>query len=99
MVDRALIPNSMVIPGSSGSLQMVDHTLTDAMCQDMQCVSSSIYPLIISNVRGARQMLADPDWKAEDQKGARTNSSAGNNQGGDMPGWMFKEESNRGNYE
>ena len=27
IVDRALIPDSMVIPGSSGSLQMVDHTL------------------------------------------------------------------------
>ena len=26
IVDRALIPDSMVIPGSSGSLQMVDHT-------------------------------------------------------------------------
>ena len=29
IVDRALIPDSMVIPGSSGSLQMVDHTLID----------------------------------------------------------------------
>ena len=29
IVDRALIPNVMVIPGSSGSLQMVDHTLID----------------------------------------------------------------------
>ena len=27
IVGRALIPDSMVIPGSSGSLQMVDHTL------------------------------------------------------------------------
>ena len=27
--DRALISDSMVIPGSSGSLQMVDHTLID----------------------------------------------------------------------
>ena len=27
IVDRALIPDSMVIPGSSGSLQMVDHTV------------------------------------------------------------------------
>ena len=26
---RALIPNSMVIPGSSGSLKMADHTLID----------------------------------------------------------------------
>ena len=29
IVDRAMIPDSMVIPDSSGSLQMVDHTLTD----------------------------------------------------------------------
>ena len=29
IADRALIPDSMVIPGSSGSLQMVDHTLID----------------------------------------------------------------------
>ena len=31
IVDRALIPNSMVIPGRSGSLQMVDHTLIDVL--------------------------------------------------------------------
>ena len=29
IVDRALVPDVMVIPGSSGSLQMVDHTLID----------------------------------------------------------------------
>ena len=29
IVDRALIPDLKVIPGSSGSLQMVDHTLID----------------------------------------------------------------------
>ena len=29
IVDSALIPDSMVIPGSSGWLQMVDHTLMD----------------------------------------------------------------------
>ena len=28
IVDRALVPEVMVIPGSSGSLLMVDHTLT-----------------------------------------------------------------------
>ena len=27
----ALIPNMMVIPGSSGSLQMVDHTMIDVL--------------------------------------------------------------------
>ena len=45
-------------------------------------------------------MLPDPDWKAENQRGARARTSGGNindddNQGGDMSGWMFKE-SNRG---
>ena len=29
IVDRALVPDMMVIPGISGSLQMVDHTLID----------------------------------------------------------------------
>ena len=29
IVDRAIIPEAMVIPGSSGSLQMVDYTLID----------------------------------------------------------------------
>ena len=44
--------------------------------------------------------LPDPVWKAEDQRGAHARTSAGNNndddnQGGDMPGWMLKEKSNR----
>ena len=65
------------------------------------CVSSAVYPVIIGNVRGERQMLPDPDWKAEDQREARARTSGGNNddndnQDGDMPSWMFKEESNRG---
>ena len=34
------------------------------------CVSSPVYPVIIGNMRGARQMLPDPDWKAEDQREA-----------------------------
>ena len=114
IVDRALIPNSMVIPGSSGLLQMVDHTLNDVPLANVYldspyykghckvlCVSSPVYPVIIGNMRGARQMLPDPDWKAEDQKEARARTSGGNNndgvnQGGDMPCWMFKEVSNRG---
>ena len=38
---------------------------------------------------------------AEDQRGARARTSGGSNndndkQGGDMPSWMIKEESNRG---
>ena len=44
-------------------------------------------------------MLPDIDWKAEDQRGARARTSVANNdnnnQGGDMPSWMFKEESDR----
>ena len=80
----ALIPDSMVIPDSSGSLQMADHTLMDVSlanvyldspyyrghCKEM-CVRSAIYPMINDNVRSARQMLPDPQWKAEDQTGAR----------------------------
>ena len=65
------------------------------------CVSSPVHPVIIGNVRGARQMLPDPNWKAEDQRGARARTRGGNNNdndnlGGDMPRWMFKEVSNRG---
>ena len=51
--------------------------------------------MIICNVRGARQMLPDPDWKAEAQRGARARTNAGNNndndnQGGHMTSWMSK---------
>ena len=111
IVDSALIPYSMVILGSSFLLQMVDQTLNDVPLANvyldslyykehckLMCVSSPVYPVIISNVRGASQMLPDPEWKAEDQRGARARTSAGNknddnNQGDDMPSWVFKEES------
>ena len=48
-----------------------------------------MYPVIIGNMRGARRMLPDPDWKAEDQSGVRASTIGGNNdndddQGGDM---------------
>ena len=57
-------------------------------------------PLIIGNVRGARQMLPHPNWKAEDQRGARARTSGGNNndddnQSGDMPSWMFNKDSKK----
>ena len=77
---RALIPDLMVIPGSSGLLQMEDHTLIDVPLANVyldspyykghckvMCVSSPVYPVIIGNMRGANQMLPDSDWKAEDQ--------------------------------
>ena len=114
IVERALIPHSMVIPGSSGWPQMVDHTLINVPLANVyldspyykghcnvMCVSSPVYPVITGNVRGACQMLPDPDWKVEDQREARDRTSGGNNndddnQGGDMPSWMFREESNRG---
>ena len=80
-MDRALIPDSMMIPGSLGSLQMTDHTLIDELLANVyldstyckghckvMCVSSPIYPVIIDNVKGARQMLPDPDWKAEPER-------------------------------
>ena len=67
------------------------------------CVSSPIYPVILGKVRGACQILTDPDWKAEDESGAQAtcrtrggNKNDDDNQGGDMPSLMFKEESNRG---
>ena len=109
-VDRALISDSMVIPGSSGSLQMVDHTLIDVPLANIyldspyykehckvMCVSFPVYPVIIGNVKGACQMLPDPEWKAKDQRGARVRTSGCNkndddNQGGDMPSWSPTEE-------
>ena len=104
IVDRALIPKAMVIPGSSGTLQMEDQWLANVYvdclyyrrhCRVM-CVSSPVYPVIIVNMRDAGQMLPDPDWKAGDQRGARARTSGGNNnddddQGGDMFSWMFNE--------
>ena len=61
------------------------------------CVSSPVYPVIIGNVRGARRILPDPDWKAEDQAGVRARASGGNkdkdnddDHGGDIPAWIFK---------
>ena len=93
-VDRALIPDVMVTPGSSGSLQMLDHTLATLYlpglpyykghCKVMR-VSSAVYPVIIGNMEGEHQMLPDPDWKAEDQRGARARTSVAV---GCMPSWI-----------
>ena len=104
IVDRALVPNEMVIPCSLGSLHMVDHTLIGVPlanvyldspycrehCMGDMCQPRPPYPVIIGNVRNARQMFPDPDWKAEDQQGTRARTSGGNSndnddQGGDMP--------------
>ena len=53
--------------------------------------------MITGNVRGARRMLPDPDWKVEDQTGVRAMTSGDNkdkdnddDQGGGIPAWMFK---------
>ena len=76
IVARAWIPDSMVIAGSSGSLQMVDHTLIDVplvnvyldspyykgLCKVMR-VSSPVHLVIIVTVRSAREMLPDPDLR------------------------------------
>ena len=55
IVDRALIPDSMVIPGRSGLLQMEDHTLFDVSLANVyldspkdiakSCVSAHPYTL------------------------------------------------------
>ena len=115
IVDRALVPDVMVIPGSTGSLQMVDHTLIDVPLANVyldsqyykrhcrvMCVSCPVYPVIIGNVHGARRMLPDPDWKAEDQPGVRARTSGGNKDkdndddlGGDIPVWMFKRSNQK----
>ena len=77
IVDRALIPDLMVIPGSSGLLQMVYHTLTNVPLANVyldfpyykghckvMCVSSPVYPVKICNVRGI-----DPDVARPSQEG------------------------------
>ena len=63
IVDWALVPGMMVITGSLGLLQMVDHTLIDVPLANIylnslydrgqsrvMCVSSPFYPMIIGNV-------------------------------------------------
>ena len=60
IVDKALVPDMMVIPGSSGSLQMVDPTLIDVPLANVD-LDSLYYPVIIGNVQDARRMLPDPD--------------------------------------
>ena len=80
----------MVIPGSSGSLQMVDHILRDVPLANVNldsplykghyrvmCASSTVYPVIIGNVQVTRWMLSDTDWRAEDQPGLRARPSGG----------------------
>ena len=90
-----LIVKEQFIIAYSGQLA----TTKEGHCKVIS-VSSLVYPVKIGNVRGAHQMLPDPDLKAEDQRGARARTSGGNNdddnQGGDMQSWMFQEESNRG---
>ena len=60
-----------------------------------------MYPVIIGNVRGAPKILPDPDWKAEDQRGAQARTSAGNNndddnQGGDLRSLCSKRNPTEG---
>ena len=80
IMNNLLVPNMTVIPGSSGLLQMVDHTLIDmplayafldaafykGHCKVMYG-SFPVYPVIIGNVHEVCRMLQDPDWEAEDQ--------------------------------
>ena len=53
-------------------------------------------------MQGAREMLPDPDWKAEDQPGVRARTSGGNkdkdnddNQSGEIPAWMFRRSNQK----
>ena len=69
-------------------------TLQGDVCQ--LSPADPVYPVfIIGYVRGACQMLPDPDWKDEERLEARARTSGSNNnddqdQGGDIPSWMFK---------
>ena len=82
-----------------GRIWYLDSLYYKGHCRVM-CVSSPVYPVIIGNVRGARRMLPDPDWKAEDQPGVIARTSDGNkdnddNQGGDIPAWMFRKSNQK----
>ena len=63
-------------------------------CRVMCVCSPSV---IIGNVRGARQMLPDQDWKAEDDRvrarttGGSKDKDNNDDQGGDIPAWMFEK--------
>ena len=66
------------------------------------CRVMCVYPVIIGNVRGARRMMPDPDWKAEDEPEVKARTSGGNkdkdnddDQGGDIPTWMFKKSNQK----
>ena len=51
IVERALIPDSMVITGSSGSLQTVDHTLIDVHLANIDldsCTTKDLAKLYVS---------------------------------------------------
>ena len=89
----------MAIPGSSGSLQMVDHTLIDVPLANVY-LDSPYY-------KGHCRVMyvsspVDPDFKAEHQPGVRARTSGGNkdkdnddNQGGDIPAWMFRRSNQK----
>ena len=62
------------------------------------CVTSPLYPVIIGNIRLPGRMLPGSGWRADDQPGVRARTSGGNkdkdnddDQGGDIPAWMFKK--------
>ena len=95
---------------------MVDHTLIDVPLANVYLDSPYVlqrtlqgdecelpsFPVIIGNVRGARRMLPDPDWKAEDQPGVRARTSGDNKDKdndddyrGDIPAWMFKRSNHK----
>ena len=110
IVDRALIPDLLLIPGSSGLLQIVDHTLIDVPLANVyldspyykghckvMCVSSPVHAVIIGNVRDASQMLPDPDWEVENEREDRAMTSGTTTMmTTKMVICLVKEESNRG---
>ena len=76
IVDRAIVVDHMLIDVPLANVYL-DSPYYKLHCKVM-CVSCPVYPVIIGNMRGARQMLPDPDWKAEDQPGVRARTSGGN---------------------
>jgi hypothetical protein len=64
----------------------------------MMCLRSPVYPVIIGNVKGARKMLHDPDWRPDrESRGKGGTSRTG--RGGDgpdgstsVPKWLFREK-------
>ena len=107
IVDRALVHDVTVIPGSSGLLQIVDHTLIDVPlasvyldssyyrghCRVM-CMSSPVYPVIIETCEehdGCCQTQIGKPRTSRETSGGNKDKDNDDQRYGDIPAWMFQK--------